>query len=57
MFPSVVHGSGAPENFRIKFREIIADFVLNKDVNKTAKELTYYTKEISYEYSIIWELK
>jgi glucose/mannose transport system substrate-binding protein len=56
MFPSVVHGSGAPENFRIKFREIIADFVLNKDVNKTAKELTDYTKEISDEYSIIWEL-
>lgn len=56
MFPSVVHGSGAPENFRIKLREIIADFVVEQDVEKTAKELTDYTKEISDEYSIEWEL-
>jgi glucose/mannose transport system substrate-binding protein len=56
MFPSVVHGSGAPENFRIKLRKIIADFVVNQDVEKTAKELTDYTKEISDEYSIEWEL-
>jgi len=56
MFPSVVHGSGAPESFKVKLKEVMADFVADLDVNKAAKAMTDYTKEISNEYSIEWEL-
>lgn len=56
MYPSVVHGSGAPEPFRLKLNGIIDDFMNDRDVAKTAKEMTDYTKSISAEYSIEWEL-
>jgi glucose/mannose transport system substrate-binding protein len=56
MFPSIVHGSGAPESFRLNLTEIMADFTRTLDVNKTAIELTDYTKKIKEEYTIIWEL-
>jgi glucose/mannose transport system substrate-binding protein len=56
MFPSVVHGSGAPEEFKIKLKEVISNFVLDLDSKKAAKELTDYTKEISDKYNIVWSL-
>ncbi|MFW9880080.1 MAG: ABC transporter substrate-binding protein [Candidatus Thorarchaeota archaeon] len=56
MFPSVVHGSGAPEEFKIKFKEIMSDFVINLNVTETAVELTDYSKEISDKYTIGWDL-
>jgi len=57
MFPSVVHGSGAPESFKVKLSDIISGFTTDLDVNKAAQALTSYTKEISGEYTIQWSLK
>jgi glucose/mannose transport system substrate-binding protein len=56
MYPSVVHGSGAPELFKVKLKEIMSDFVKDLDVSKAAKIMTDYTKEISNEYSTEWQL-
>jgi glucose/mannose transport system substrate-binding protein len=57
MFPSVVHGSGAPEAFKVKLSDIISGFTTDLDVAKAAKALTDYTKEISGEYTTQWSLK
>lgn len=56
ILPSVVHGSGAPEKFRVKLNEIISEFAKDLDINKTAKTLTDYTKEISKEFTTEWQL-
>jgi len=56
MYPSVVHGSGAPELFNVKLKEIMSNFVKDLDVSKAAKIMTDYTKEISNEYSTEWQL-
>jgi hypothetical protein len=57
MFPSVVHGSGAPESFKVKLSDTISGFTTDLDVNKAAQALTSYTKEISGEYTIQWSIK
>ncbi len=57
MFPSVVHGSGAPQSFKIKLEDIIADFVINQDVTTSATAMTNYSAVISDEYTINWSLK
>jgi glucose/mannose transport system substrate-binding protein len=57
MFPSVVHGSGAPQSFKIKLEDIIADFIINQDITKAATALTNYSAVISDEYTITWSLK
>ncbi len=56
MFPSVVHGSGAPEDFKFELQDIMAEFMDDLNVTKTAIELTDYTKKIHDEYTITWEL-
>jgi len=56
MFPSVVHGSGAPEAFKVKLSDIISEFVTDLDVDKAASALTSYTTEISDEYTVVWSL-
>ncbi len=56
MFPTVVHGSGAPESFKFKLTEIMSVFMDELDITQTANDLTDYTKEISNEYTIVWEL-
>jgi len=56
MLPSVVHGSGAPESFRVKLNKIISEFATDLDINKTAKTLTDYTKSISKEFTTEWQL-
>ena len=57
MFPSVVHGSGAPQAYKIKLEDIIAEFVLNQDVSKAATALANYSAIINDEYTIAWSLK
>ena len=54
MFPAI--SSGAPKDFEFKEQEIIFRFAKDLDSAKAAKEITDYTKSISKEYSIIWEL-
>ncbi|MFX1572028.1 MAG: ABC transporter substrate-binding protein [Promethearchaeota archaeon] len=56
MFPSVVHGSGAPEAFKVKLNDIMSAFVEDKDVNKAAKAITDYIKSIIDEYTVVWSL-
>lgn len=56
MFPSVVHGSGAPESFKVKLSDIISAFVSDLDVDKAASDITSYTTEISDEYTVVWSL-
>ncbi|MDD4901996.1 MAG: ABC transporter substrate-binding protein [Patescibacteria group bacterium] len=57
MFPSVVHGSGAPQSFKIKLGDIIAEFLANQDVTNTAMAMTNYSAVINDEYTIAWSLK
>jgi glucose/mannose transport system substrate-binding protein len=57
MFPSVVHGSGAPQSFKIKLEDIVADFLVNQDISKAATALANYSAVISDEYTITWSLK
>ncbi len=56
MFPSVVHGSGAPEDFKLKLADVMSEFMEDQNVTDTAAELTDYTKSIQDEYTINWEL-
>lgn len=57
MFPSIVHGSGAPQSFKIKLEDIISEFVVNREARKSAAALANYSAIISEEYSIAWSIK
>jgi glucose/mannose transport system substrate-binding protein len=57
MFPSVVHGSGAPQSFRLKLIDVISDFAANGEVDKAATAIATYSAIISDEYTINWSLK
>jgi len=54
MYPAV--SNGAPKEFEVKEQQIIAEFVKDKDVQKAAKALTDYTRDIANSYTITWEL-
>ena len=56
MFPSVVHGSGAPEAFKVKLSDTMSAFVTDLDESAAASALTSYTTEISDEYTKVWSL-
>ena len=56
MFPSVTHGSGAPQTFSAKLNDIMSDFVTNKDVSAAATALTQATKDASADYTTVWSL-
>jgi glucose/mannose transport system substrate-binding protein len=56
MFPSVTHGSGAPQTFSAKLNDIMSNFVTNKDVNAAATALTQATKDASADYTTVWSL-
>jgi hypothetical protein len=56
MYPSVTHGSGAPQSFSAKVNDIVSAFVTNKDVSATAKALTDATKAASADYTTVWSL-
>jgi len=56
MFPSVTHGSGAPQTFSAKLNDIMSNFVTNKDVNAAATALTQATKDASADYTTEWSL-
>jgi len=56
LYPSVTHGSGAPEAFTTKLDDIMSAFVTNKDINATAKALTDATNAASDDYTKVWSL-
>ena len=56
MYPSIVHGSGAPEAFKVKLNDIISGFVADKDEVAAAAAITAYTVSIASEYTVVWDL-
>ena len=56
MFPSVVHGSGAPQAYKIKMEHIISEFLIHKDPIKASAELANYSVVIQDEYTTVWTL-
>ena len=56
MYPSVTHGSGAPQSFTAKLNDIMSAFVTGKDVNAAAKALTDATNAASADYTTVWSL-
>ena len=56
MYPSVAHGSGAPEAFTAKLDDIMSAFVTNRDVSAAAKALTDAIKAASADYTVVWSL-
>lgn len=57
MLPSVVHGSGAPDEFRAKLDEVIPQFAVDGDITQAATALTDYTTSISDKFTTEWQLK
>ncbi|MDH5451410.1 MAG: hypothetical protein OEX77_11055, partial [Candidatus Bathyarchaeota archaeon] len=56
MYPSVTHGSGAPEAFTAELNDIMSAFVTDKDVSAAATALTDATKAASADYTTEWSL-
>ena len=56
MYPSVTHGSGAPEAFSGELSDIVSAFVANKDVNAAATAITQATTAASADYTTVWSL-
>lgn len=55
IFPAV--SNGAPNDFGVAEQNAIGTFVQDLDANKAAKTITDYTKQISAEYTINWQLE
>jgi len=56
MYPSVAHGSGAPEAFTAELDDIMSAFVTDKDVSAAATALTAATTAASADYTTDWSL-
>ncbi len=56
MFPSVVHGSGAPESFKVKLSDVMSAYITDLDEASAAAALTSYTSSIADEYTKTWDL-
>jgi glucose/mannose transport system substrate-binding protein len=56
MYPSVTHGSGAPEAFATKATDIVSAFVDNKDVSAAATALVSATTAAAADYTTVWKL-
>jgi glucose/mannose transport system substrate-binding protein len=56
MYPSVTHGSGAPEAFATKLNDILSAFVDTKDVSAAANALTSATTGAAADYTTVWKL-
>ncbi|MFW9993167.1 MAG: ABC transporter substrate-binding protein [Candidatus Odinarchaeota archaeon] len=56
MFPSVVHGSGAPEAFKVDLNDIISQFVSSLDVAAAAAAIVAATNAAASDYVVVWSL-
>lgn len=56
MYPSIVHGSGAPEVFATKFNDIASEFATTKDVSAAAKAIVDAISAAKPEYTKVWKL-
>ncbi|MFX1255888.1 MAG: ABC transporter substrate-binding protein [Promethearchaeota archaeon] len=56
MFPSVVHGSGAPESFKVKLSDIMSAFVTNLNVATAASAIAQAALDYAAEFTVVWSL-
>ena len=49
-------GSALPYPLRDKINEIISQFVVDRDVQKAAKEIADFTQEIHDEFTMTWTI-
>ena len=56
LYPSVTHGSGAPESFTTDWVNIVSSFVANKDVNAAASALASSASTHQADYTKVWSL-
>jgi glucose/mannose transport system substrate-binding protein len=56
MYPSVTHGSGAPESFTTDWVNIVSSFVADKDVPKAATALASSATTHAADYTKVWSL-
>jgi glucose/mannose transport system substrate-binding protein len=56
LYPSVTHGSGAPESFTTDWVNIVSSFVANKDVNAAASALASSASTHHADYTKVWSL-
>ncbi|MBN2142186.1 extracellular solute-binding protein [Candidatus Woesearchaeota archaeon] len=57
MFPSIVHGSGAPNDFKAKLNEVVPAFVKDKDVSKAASALAAAAQASASQFTTVWSLE
>lgn len=57
LYPSVVHGSGAPESFKVKLNDIMEAFTIDLNVAKAASAITSATTESAAKYNRVWVLR
>lgn len=56
MFPSVVHGSGAPEAFKVDLNNIISQFVTDGDIKAAATAIAKLASDNAADYTQTWSL-
>lgn len=57
MFPSVVHGSGAPQSFSSELNDIINAFVTGAaTASQTATAIAHQTSDNAADYTTVWQL-
>jgi len=56
LYPSIVHGSGAPEAFKVELSNIISQFVTDKDVTAAAQAIVDATTQNAADYVQVWDL-
>jgi glucose/mannose transport system substrate-binding protein len=56
MYPSVTHGSGAPESYLTPLNNITSAFVANLDVNAAATAMANAATASAADYTTVWKL-
>lgn len=56
MYPSVVHGSGAPEAFKVDLNDIISQFVSDQNVNSAASAIANLASTNAADYTQTWNI-
>jgi glucose/mannose transport system substrate-binding protein len=56
MYPSVTHGSGAPESYLTPLNNITSAFVASLDVSAAATAMTSATTASAADYTTVWKL-
>lgn len=57
LYPSVVHGSGAPETYKLKLIDVIGAFTVDLNAAKAVSDLADYTRKNISEYNRSWSIK